>query len=74
MASAGDLGNVGTCSSMMSQSNLLQVGAGLWGLCTIQLALTSNFMIMIGLRASRLLCTGTSVSRISVEALFTGPV
>jgi len=33
-----------------SRKWLLQVGAGLWGLCTIQLALTSNFVIMIVLR------------------------
>ena len=30
------------------------MGAGLWGLCTIQLALTSNFVIMIVLRAASL--------------------
>ncbi|CAE7810287.1 dennd5b, partial [Symbiodinium microadriaticum] len=37
-----------------SRKWLLQVGAGLWGLCTIQLALTSNFVIMIVLRAASL--------------------
>jgi len=33
-----------------SRKWLLQVGTGLWGICTIQLAMTSNFALMIVLR------------------------
>ncbi|CAJ1402069.1 unnamed protein product [Effrenium voratum] len=33
-----------------SRKTLLQAGAGLWGICTFQLALTSNFVVMMMLR------------------------
>ena len=39
---------------MLIQQFSMEVGAMLWGLCTIQLALTSNFVIMIVLRAAGL--------------------
>jgi len=47
-------GVLGGCSYLSPwESVTSQVGTGLWGICTIQLAMTSNFALMIVLRVRK---------------------